>query len=455
MRTQLDPAASNTTRASGNAPSSNAELVELGLMQAGANPQEQREAIRVFQQSRHLPETGVLDAATRAELEDSVRMHRSMLRNAAAAGEGAPLSDSVSTIASAESLAMARLASSSSTPRAITHPRTAQALGRNLSRRNTRELVSRATRLQQTLDETSRTSQTVSLRRAVLTSLMALYDEVDRRVQSAPINEGLPQLGVEWDPCSPLAGCTADLHPFSNRDQWAAELASLPRPRRRVQPPTPAPTPPRPGGVPATDVPISTTAAEKILHRSEGGALPGWVPPAATPVLRIVSEVVSEVIAPIGGLVLNVGQLFDAWLLTDRNHDAAGRALGAELALTAAMVRSDGMPEVIRDGHISAAELLGLVRANDGTRYHFNRQLEMAATGRAASRRAMTLGVGFAAGLLNQALRGMQQRLDRAGITDPTVREQAVLEAVRQAAERAQEVIAERNRETRAGITGR
>lgn len=87
MRTKLDPAGPSTTTSSSNTPVIHDELVELGLIQPGATPREQREAIRVFQQARHLPETGVLDKATRAELQDSVRMRRAMLRNAAAADE--------------------------------------------------------------------------------------------------------------------------------------------------------------------------------------------------------------------------------------------------------------------------------------------------------------------------------------------------------------------------------
>lgn len=109
MRAQLDLAASSLDTPSADAVP-NDELVELGLIQSGATPQERREAIRVFQHARHLPETGVLDAATRAELQDSVRMRRSMLRNAAAAGDTLVRS-SAATLAEAQCLAMVRFAS--------------------------------------------------------------------------------------------------------------------------------------------------------------------------------------------------------------------------------------------------------------------------------------------------------------------------------------------------------
>lgn len=51
-------------------------LIELGLVRPGATREERSEAIRVFQQARHLPETGKLDRATRAELRDSLELMR-------------------------------------------------------------------------------------------------------------------------------------------------------------------------------------------------------------------------------------------------------------------------------------------------------------------------------------------------------------------------------------------
>ena len=45
-----------------------AALTELGLIEPGASADEQREALRVFQHARNLPETGLPDRATRAEL---------------------------------------------------------------------------------------------------------------------------------------------------------------------------------------------------------------------------------------------------------------------------------------------------------------------------------------------------------------------------------------------------
>lgn len=51
-------------------------LVELGLTESGASADEQREALRVFQQARHLRETGEPDRATRQELADSLAMSR-------------------------------------------------------------------------------------------------------------------------------------------------------------------------------------------------------------------------------------------------------------------------------------------------------------------------------------------------------------------------------------------
>ena len=49
-------------------------LIELGLIAPDASPDEQYEALRVFQHARNLPETGLPDRATRAELRDSLEM---------------------------------------------------------------------------------------------------------------------------------------------------------------------------------------------------------------------------------------------------------------------------------------------------------------------------------------------------------------------------------------------
>lgn len=459
MRTQLDPAAPSTTTSSSNTPIIHDELVELGLIQPDATPQEQREAIRVFQQARHLPETGVLDDTTRAELQDSLRMRRSMLRNAAAAGEGGPVSDSASTIAGAESLAMARFASASSTPRAITRPRIAQSMGRNLGRRTTRELLSRAAQLQHTLDETPRTPQNLALRRATLTSLMALYDEVDRRVHNAPINDqGLPQLGVEWDPCSPLAGSTLDLHPFSNRDEWAAELGLVTQRRSEVRPdpiptpePTPTPEPPTRTGVPI-DSAVDAQAVVDELDGSRGGFMPAATAPVAAPVIRVAAELVADVIAPIAGGILNAATLIDAWMLAENNHEAMGRALGATLGLRAATSYHGPMRAAIRDG-LSARELETIIHANPELRYEWVQQAGQSGTGVHAAEDALPEGVELAADLINQALDAMRARLDQEGIDDPVVRDELMLRAANEAATIALGPVGARLAEIRTAVT--
>lgn len=428
MRTELETSARTSPTSPATPPTSDAaQLLELGLMSAGATPSEQREAIRTFQQARHLPETGVLDEATRAELTDALRMRRAMLRNAAAAGEGGPIRDASSTLAEAQSLAMVRFASLSSS-REVTQPRAARALGRNLSQKSTPELMQRAARLQQTLDTTPVTPRTVPLRREALKSLVALYDEVDRRVTNAPLDErGLPELGVEWDESSPLAGATLDLPPFERRDEWAAELAGLPRSRprartrRRRDPiPIPIPTPIQQRPI-STSVPADTQQAVDALQESEGGFLPGWVPAAATPAVRAASAV-STIAGPIGSGILNVLQLANAWVLNDNNNAAAGRALGVELALSEATLSTDRMLAAVRDGKVTSEELLRIIRLSTSSGPRWNKQAEMATTAIRTARRRMREGVDIVARMLTRALVRMTERLDQEGVDDPAER---------------------------------
>ncbi len=454
MRAQLDPSA--PVASATTAPTSVDEvLVELGLVAPDATPQQQREAIRVFQQARHLPETGVMDAATRLEAQDALRMRQAMLRNAAAAGEGGPVGDSASTIASAESLAMARFASQTSTPRAVTQTRTARALGRNLARRSTSELLTRAARLQHTLDETPRTPRNTSLRRATLTSLMALYDEVDRRVTNAPPNaDGLPELGIQWDECSPLAGTTMDLHPFGNRDQWAAELATLPRVVRQAreaiaETPTPTPNP-----IP-TGVPIDARDALEVLQPPRESVFGGWEGAAATPAFRVIAALTNDIVGPIGSAIVNAGQLARAWRVNAQNNEAAGRALGAEVALEVATMSTDAMRSAIRDGEITPRELRRIVHGSTSGDTRWNQQLRYATTAADAAERSMNEGVALAADILNQALSAMRDRLDQEGVDDPSARRELLLRAVNQAATAGLRAIAERNQEIRTSITGR
>ena len=113
------------------------------------------------------------------------------------------------------------------------------------------DLVRRAQRIHTILSGNSRERQWgPAERQEGFRTLIALYDEMDRRVRAAPMgDDGLPRLkGIRWDPGSPLAGTTADISPFQNLDWWHVNLRQMPAVQRtrRIRPTvtdTPQPIP--------------------------------------------------------------------------------------------------------------------------------------------------------------------------------------------------------------------
>jgi len=461
----------NLPHSSTGAPSADHErtdtaLTTLGLLAGVATPASRRQALSQLQRQEGLPETGRLDGETRAALGDALRRHQSMLRNAAAAGRGGALYDASGVMAEAGSLAMMRFANVNSAAEGSipTEAGSARQLGRNLRGLAPAALVDRAQRLQGTLDRVHvgdgehRDHGAVATRRAALTSLMALYDEMDRRVTRAPSGEdNLPQLeGVQWQSGSPLAGTTMDLQPFGQRDIWAAELASLPAPRHRPSAhaprPSAAPTTSthREPGTPSADLPppdLDLDEARRMLTPPEHSSIPGWTGVAAEVGHHATVELlaamgaegaafVGEALGPFVTTAANIAELIGAWGEADHAMEWAGRTFGAEFGMEAAMMDSDAMRRAVADGHLTTSELAAIVHSRTSIENRWTRQIAFGGAARQGlASRAMTRGVAIAAGVLQQALDQASARLDELGIHDPAERQRTLAHAVNQGAE--------------------
>jgi len=466
-----------------------AALTALGLVSGETTPTSRRQALSELQQREGLPQTGRLDDATSAVLPDALRRHESMLRNAAAAGQGAPLRDAGAEMAQEASLAMMRFGELSGDEQATriqvpTHPSSARLLGRNLRARTPASLVDRARRLQATLDQVHAEdgghadSAVRTTRRAALTSLVALYDEMDRRVMQAPVDAtGLPQLeGVTWPAGSPLAGAVMDIEPFGQRDMWTAELARLPQPRRHAPRPRDHASERRspqagavragrnPGPVTLRPPILDVTEAEAQLRESEGGFLPEGSGVASevgshvtVKLLEFVgaesAAFVGKALGPIIGGITNSLDLINGWVASDNNVEAAGRTFGAEFGLQVAIFDSPRLRASIRDGHMSQRELTAMVHANFATQRAWSRSIRfggLALSGVAT--RSMNEGIGIAARLINQALEQATEQLDQHGVTDPAQREDALTRAATRGAEAGLHLLHEHNDHIRTRI---
>jgi len=479
-------------------PASNAEeqadsaLESLGLLSGDATPMSRRQALSELQQREGLPQTGRLDEATSAALADALRRHESMLRNAAAAGQHAPLRDSGAEMAQEASLAMMRFAGLTGGQQATalhapTHARGARLLGRNLRAQSPASLIHRARRLQGTLDQVQigdghRSADAVETRRAALSSLVALYDEMDRRVTRAPVDTtGLPQLeGVTWQAGSPLAGAIMDIEPFNQRDMWTAELPQLPRPRRHAsaagsrhapraaarQHSATTTTGRNEGDFRLRPPVLDTSKAEAQLRASDRGFLPEWTGVASevgshatVELLEFVgaesAAFVGEAAGPIIGGIANTLELVNGWVRSDNNMEAAGRGFGAEFGLRAATFDEPAVRQALRDGHVSQRELAAIVHSHPLMQFEWNRQARfggVAASSVAA--RSMNEGVGIAAGLINQALEQTTRQLDELGVTDAALREDALTRALNRGASAGLHRLHEHNEPIRAQIRG-
>jgi tetratricopeptide (TPR) repeat protein len=102
-------------------------------------------------------------------------------------------------------------------------------------------------------------------RRAVAQSLILVYNEIDGRLQQAPLGPGgtAREDCIEWDPDDPLGGDLSSVSPFSMLDAWTAiesenrrecvrEPEATPTPARRR--PTRSHVPPRRGVTPTETV---------------------------------------------------------------------------------------------------------------------------------------------------------------------------------------------------------
>ncbi len=96
----------------------------------------------------------------------------------------------------------------------------------------------------------------LELLKAILENLIAMFNELNRRIGEAPIdNQGLPALqGLKWARESPLAGNISEIPPFGRYDVWYAMLLRLnqrrsPVRRRRQRVIIPGPPPPEPPSI--------------------------------------------------------------------------------------------------------------------------------------------------------------------------------------------------------------
>jgi hypothetical protein len=206
----------------------------------------------------------------------------------------------------------------------------------------------------------------LALERLILTHLLRLHAELQRRIDRAPLAaDGMPDLGSPtpwkleaeeslWQPGSPLGGLLEDIAPFGSHQEWIARFSELAmiRPhheagiRRHAREVRDAPVPKKsvldPGPLPELNVNVPSAVSEPASGKAGGTPIldaidrTDQLAGAVGTVLEILEvfsvEVAGSVAVSVVGPLLSVASFLSTMLRADGQQAAAAKAMGVVFA---------------------------------------------------------------------------------------------------------------------------
>lgn len=205
-----------------------------------------------------------------------------------------------------------------------------------------------------------------ALERLILTHLLRLHAELQRRVDQAPLAaDGMPDLGSPtlwkreadeclWQPGSPLGGLVEDIAPFGSHQEWVARCSELAmirrhneaRVRRQVQESRHAPASDKPALEPEYRPELGVKVPSAVSEAASGKAGPTPISDAIDTadqlvgaadtvlgLLELISvEVAGSVAVSVAGPLLSLAGFLGTLLRADAQQAAAAKAMGVVFA---------------------------------------------------------------------------------------------------------------------------